>query len=200
MKTSNPNNSLVMRGLLGVALALMLQADSGLRAQEGVTIHGDWTIEIRNPDGSASSRHEFKNALVKNWGDPLLARVLAGSMSISFWRIELFANGAVSPCNPSNSTLTVDSACFLVPSNYPASGNNFFKNLTVTENAAALELTGVATASVAGQIDVVQTGVIVAPPLSGGINSFSVTSRTLQAPIPVAKGQIIQVKVVISFS
>ena len=30
---------------------------------EGIKVHGRWTIEVRNPDGSLASRHEFQNDL-----------------------------------------------------------------------------------------------------------------------------------------
>src|SRR5436190_443388 len=55
MKTANPNNSLVTCGLVAVALALMLQPTrseaqrSGV--QQAIKVHGDWVIEVRNPDG-----------------------------------------------------------------------------------------------------------------------------------------------------
>ena len=30
---------------------------------EGIEVHGHWTIEVRNPDGSLDERYEFENAL-----------------------------------------------------------------------------------------------------------------------------------------
>src|SRR5688500_397291 len=31
--------------------------------QEGITVHGRWVVEVRNPDGTLASRTEFNNAL-----------------------------------------------------------------------------------------------------------------------------------------
>jgi len=31
---------------------------------EGIKVHGHWVLEIKNPDGSLASRHEFENSLV----------------------------------------------------------------------------------------------------------------------------------------
>ncbi len=42
---------------------------------EGVAVHGDWIIEVRNHDGSLSHRREFKNAFV---GDYAVTSILMG--------------------------------------------------------------------------------------------------------------------------
>ncbi len=58
--------------------------------QEGIKVHGDWTIVIRNPDGSVALRHEFKNALAVGFNaDRLLAQFLAGDMVPGHWGILL---------------------------------------------------------------------------------------------------------------
>jgi hypothetical protein len=31
--------------------------------QEGIKVHGHWVIEVRNPDGTLSTRREFENGL-----------------------------------------------------------------------------------------------------------------------------------------
>lgn len=36
---------------------------SGKGANEGITVHGHWTIEVRNPDGSLARHVEFENSL-----------------------------------------------------------------------------------------------------------------------------------------
>ena len=32
--------------------------------KEGIKVHGHWTIDIRNPDGTLAQHHEFENALI----------------------------------------------------------------------------------------------------------------------------------------
>src|SRR3989442_5421961 len=41
---------------------------------EGIKVHGHWTIEVRNPDGTLVTRREFENGLVGASG---LAQILA---------------------------------------------------------------------------------------------------------------------------
>jgi hypothetical protein len=56
---------------------------------EGIKVHGHWTIEIRNPDGSLVSHSEFENALVPIQGPELLAGVLANQLNVSSWELFL---------------------------------------------------------------------------------------------------------------
>jgi len=45
---------------------------------EGITVHGHWTIEVKNPDGTVTARREFENA-IKPTGMSYLASLLAGN-------------------------------------------------------------------------------------------------------------------------
>jgi hypothetical protein len=51
---------------------------SGNRMHEGITVHGHWTIEVRNPDGKLASHTEFENSLVQTSGVSMLADILLG--------------------------------------------------------------------------------------------------------------------------
>src|ERR1700682_4801505 len=75
---------------------------SDSRAQEGIRVHGDWTIVIRDADGHLLKRHQFSNELVKcppcrpfDGGRLLLTalRYVKTRAPISFtstWRVNLF--------------------------------------------------------------------------------------------------------------
>ena len=69
---------------------------------EGITVHGHWTIDVRNPDGTLASHHEFENALVPTLGPQLLNRLLSSSNAIRTWDIQLstISGGAAGPCVP----------------------------------------------------------------------------------------------------
>ena len=54
--------------------------------QEGVHVHGDWVIDVRNPDGTLAHRHAFKNALVDT---PLLAAIMTRGGVPGQWQIRL---------------------------------------------------------------------------------------------------------------
>jgi hypothetical protein len=168
--------------------------------QEGVQVHGDWTIEIRDPDGDLVGRHEFRNSFV---GAPVLARTLARKLSLGLWRILVNAPGAVCAggvvyCSitesgsvepgPVSKTLTIDA---------PSQG----------ANANKLVLKGTFIAASNTSLTNVLTEVwecpSITPPASpcnmtGSANSF--TTKALNPAIPVVEGQQVLVTVVISFS
>jgi hypothetical protein len=45
---------------------------------EGITAHGHWIIEVKNPDGKVTARREFENA-IQPTGMSYLASLLAGN-------------------------------------------------------------------------------------------------------------------------
>jgi len=50
--------------LAGVPLVSDQASPSSRGPLEGITVHGHWTIVVRNADGSIVSRQEFENALI----------------------------------------------------------------------------------------------------------------------------------------
>jgi hypothetical protein len=208
-----------------IALALLLlMAPVGARGQanptpvaaaekkgaaEGIKVHGHWTIEIRNPDGSLGSRREVENALVI-WaagGQTLLAGLLAHHYSDPIWFVSLYGpdiNGnATGPCRHEGSPDPWP--CSIAEPRAPLSGSEYFKNMAVglplqggqqQRPAGTVELSGSATAALDGSIVRVAAGWYVA-----ARNHFGdFTSKTLTPAIEVRAGQVIQVKVVYSFS
>lgn len=169
---------------------------------EGIKVHGDWTIEIREPNGTLVNRHEFKNSLIAggaNSGNQLLAKLLGKTETALEWQV-LIANGqdaAGGPCSDTNFVFGFVTRCHIIPAN--STLWNIFGPVTKTlvvnsTSAGTLELSGTVTAARAGAISVVETYV------RGNPSVYSFTSRALPSAIMVAAGQIIQVKVVISFS
>jgi len=85
-------------------------------SQEGIKVHGHWTLEVKNPDGSLARRVEFENNLTTatnfaggTFGAQALVALLSGNASLapgsnSFngtpWLIELlsYSFGDASPC------------------------------------------------------------------------------------------------------
>ena len=181
--------------------------------QEGIKVHGHWIIDVRNPNGTLASHTEFENALSAPLGQRVLALALKRVYVPGPWAITLGdANGA-GPCD----TNSVAIACRITEIG-PAS-LFVFPNLTITlplDNvglaAGTLELSGTATATHPFSVSRVTTEQTMCPDpvvtardcaLSPGTGSwvvFSFTAQNLQNPVSVVAGQIIQVKVVISFS
>jgi hypothetical protein len=148
---------------------------------EGIKVHGHWTIDIRNPDGSLSCHFEFENAMVD--GGSLLTGLLNGG-AVTRWRIELDGTAGVSnaPCS-GNSGCLVDATQGFAPG---APGQRLF------------QLQGTVTANQTGRIERVSTQWLNSTVSTGG----TFTQKTLD-PVDqkaIVNGQIIQVTVQISFS
>lgn len=102
----------------GVAQNSLAKSPAPKGEHEGITVHGHWTIEVKNPDGSLAKHVEFENSLVTPTNFPLasmtgsqaLVALLSGSASLnttvtgatgtSPWLIDLESlnSGDVSPC------------------------------------------------------------------------------------------------------
>jgi hypothetical protein len=54
---------LALSAFIGCQAKPMVVSESG-SGSEGIKVHGDWTVEVTNPDGSLETRREFSNAWV----------------------------------------------------------------------------------------------------------------------------------------
>ena len=179
--------------------------------QSSIAVHGSWTIEIHESDGRLVNRYEFNNAL----NDPrALLFILARQRSVGHWAVTLSDQFNVGrPC--ANGT-----GCAL----HEAGDTNVFSDttrftgLTVSAdplpNPTKIVLQGSFAAEATGQISYVATTLsvcdnTVAPATlcQSHLVSSSLTTHITQqsgppplGPIPVAAGQIVQVRVEISFT
>jgi hypothetical protein len=115
---------------------------------EGIQVHGHWTIEVRNPDGTLAGRTEFENALSPA-GEGTLMQAMSRNATPGLYLVEL--SGSPQPCGAV--------PCASVEAAYsgvlPAS---WFKTLTVSCcTAVGYKLSGTATASQNGTITLVST-------------------------------------------
>src|SRR2546423_15522419 len=58
-----PNVSAQTQSKPAKSRATQPEASPGRGQQEGIKVHGHWTIEVRNPDGTLVTHREFENAL-----------------------------------------------------------------------------------------------------------------------------------------
>jgi hypothetical protein len=190
--------ALVVITLLAMSQLGITQEASQQGSHEGIKVHGSWTIELRNPDGSIASTHKFENALATT-GGPLLVQMLAHQRSTQYWQIQI-TNKDGGLCNRAGNHVP----CIIQDSALPAGESSVFATLTVSapasgENAGKLVLSGTAPAAFDGAIAAVNTtvGHTCAPTECGTTWStftIAVPALTVQA------GQTINVTVVISFS
>lgn len=176
--------------------------------QEGIQVHGSWTIEVLEPDGQPVSRHEFENSLTST-GAARLPRFLGREDTVGFWVVTV--QGSANANHPCRLTATITASCVVFESaSGVTEGGHRFKNLTVSVPTSGtdvnkLVLSGTATAARAGDVGRVTTEgthcLNTVAPSNCNIELYeSFTDKTLATPIPVSQGQIIQVKVAIGFS
>jgi hypothetical protein len=71
--------------------------DTAGQPAEGVQVHGDWKIEVRNSDGSLAKKVEFENALV---GAYVIGKVLTGLETPGTWSIVFGSSKSENPPDP----------------------------------------------------------------------------------------------------
>lgn len=178
---------------LVAALALLAAACGAPEAvpeasgpSQGIVVHGDWTIEVRDPDGALAQRSEFENAFV---GDEFLARLLANELDlflgeVLLWPVlvpsspELSACGAVVPnaCDYRNVSAPLDI--------FSRQGDEGFELVVSAEWQADRDGDVVAVEMEAATDDA----------------AFPFSERVLDAPELITTGQIIQLQVIYTFS
>ena len=180
-------------GTAGASLMLRMTAPPSATQ---VTVHGQWTIIVRNKHHKIVARRHFENALVPS-GAAVLARLLSRASGAGSWGVNI-GFGAI-----------VDST------NTATDSPPFYKNLTVTApttgpDANKVVLSGTATPSSDTTINNVDTylGECTGPPTAGCTSpaSSQFTHKALDglngdpAAVPVAAGQQVAVTVKLSFS
>jgi len=168
---------------------------------EGITVHGAWTIDVLNPDGSVANAFRFENALLPTTGSAALARIMTGTETAGSWLVFLQSDsGAPSPCGTNGSTID---HCVITEPGSPVTTP--FKNLDVTASGGTIVLSGSAIAGQDSTITTVQTslwGCAASTPPSAcvtGSSQWGFTQKT-GLSIAVTKDQGIAVRVEISFS
>jgi hypothetical protein len=207
--------ALVALAWAGLGFGQEKQAKPEARGKsEGIKVHGHWVLEIKNPDGSLASRHEFENSLATatDTGPLLLSFLLTGQYAAGPWMVYLQLNDAA------GTSLVVaesPSVCTLLHNQNPA-GGPCSSTLGVSSGAVPLVLQGTTPgAPFAGSI--IQVGSVMYP-CSGDLSPVSCepaaipamtngspttgllfTTATLSG-ITIKAGQAVTVSVTISFS
>lgn len=164
---------------------------------EGITVHGHWLIEVRNPDGKVVSRTEFENSL-QPAGKVLLAAVLSG-YAPGGWMITLNGPSGEGPCTNADLTSGVGECGIVASGSYfateqcPGRGDQCFTTLSVSNpfpatgpEANTVTLQGTATAGASGTISDVETDLNVC--LSSSTPSACITGGNGQSEISFSQG------------
>jgi hypothetical protein len=131
-----------------LATALLLPLRLGAQAPEGIVVHGNWVIEVRDSDGTLRQRREFRNALTE-FGQQDLVALLGRTFALTYWRVVVRATAG---------TCHADTDFCQIRESADGFGGIFASdNLTVTPGALQLTLAGTFTASAAGTLSAVET-------------------------------------------
>jgi hypothetical protein len=169
---------------------------------QGIKLHGHWVIEIRNPDGTLSSRHEFDNRLSAN-GKSLMA-ALFGKFNVELWGIALRNLPGNSPCVGLDGT--TPTACQITEPGIPAR-SDVTPNLTLgvptgvdTFPTGVVQLSGYAIVTNPAPTSFFDQ-VLTTLTARGPANAISATLTIHELPrITVTPGQILNIVVSFSFS
>lgn len=188
-------------GLLAVVALLIASCGGGSvegsGVSDGIGVHGAWTIDIINPDGSLDQHIEFENALLEE-GVQALVELLARAQTTGPWMISLENASGTPPC-PSFL------GCEIVEPSWNGASDS--TDLTVEAFAGSVfRMTGSVVATQDGEVRSVSTwndscvSSIAPADCSGGtVDIF--TSKALDPAdfVSVVTGQTVQVQVDISF-
>jgi hypothetical protein len=194
----------------GAAGGVSLRRASAPETAQGIGVHGAWTITVKSRAGAVVGRRSFHNDLTDQ-GRKLLAEILTGDAVAGGWFVTLSAGNGALACDSQTDSCTVAEATPGELGHLRARLIDFPQTPTDGQpQQKAIELSGVtravssAPAAPAG-IRFVSTGLrscdrqrTAAQCETQGVGSSRFTSRQI-APIPVARDQLIQVRVILTF-
>ena len=175
---------------------------------EGIQVHGRWHLTVRDADGAVVEERVFQNALTPT-GAFILTGVLVGALSdplpIRVNRVRVGATSeAEMPCTDSGTGIP----CYLAPPGHPTAGQaNVFATLVSSPIGSGLSVEAfrgfVLRGSFQAQRDAAVDQVATVYNSFSGIGIGGVTEeftlKTLDAPLSVAQGQTVDVRVEITF-
>jgi hypothetical protein len=179
---AKPIGAVIVLALVGLVLILAMGQTGG-----GVNVKGDWTIEVRNADGTLAHRRDFTNRLA-DYAPRAVANILGHQRSSLGWRVDV--SGGTYPCG---SDRIGNAECTIHEAQVPISGNvDSFPTLTVEvptegDDRHKLVLSGEATVLRDGTLTDVRTSLYSCPSdTAAGVNCapgsvradwFSIVSR-----------------------
>lgn len=171
-------------------------ADQG-GSHEGIKIHGHWTIQIKDPDGTVVATRKFENRLTSTGAQALSDSLSAGNWTISF--------GGQGTTVVNGGYLCTPGACVIGESGSAIIQNGASSNLQITTGTGTITLSGSKSVDSSGSVGFVNTFLGRCSPSITPTNcdvdvNSPFTAKTLSSPISVTAGQIVSVNVILSFS
>jgi len=208
------------------AVQLAQPAESGERkpkgTHEGITVHGHWVIEVRNPDGRLVTHREFENMLEQTTGAQVITQLLGGTAAAGQLAVILPVDCSSTDGLPwciiyqpgggsvAGITLSSDVAPYFCPTcvlNCIQNPTSCLSTLAVSTSGGSLSLTGTVVAEAGGSVTAVQSAQAVCPGsdapstcLERGQAALQPLTGTAITPVPFSSQQSITFSVTISFS
>jgi hypothetical protein len=192
---------------------------------EGIHVHGHWTIVVRNPDGKLVTHREFENGLSTINGAGFLAALLGRVVTPGGWQVELMDSAQQNAIIIAEANSTISTYCPATLKSSSLDSGSCSSNLTLTGpqeggqgiTGGSLTLAGSGTVpqGFPAAIGAVFTQNAICAPSASAQTCFTsvntidypqLTFRNLDsvgtdpAPVPVTAGQTVSVTVVISFT
>ena len=159
---------------------------------EGIQVHGDWTIDIYNEDGSLDRQVEFSNALTSQGAEDL-AEIMSGQATAGRWRIVLVgASTSPDPC-----PLGGFGDCLIAPIDAEWTGAPSLLLAGSVQVEATSRISSVSTV-----LGICDSSIAPANCVSSGKFRLDFTRHIFDVAeqVEVAAGQTVQVEVEISFT
>jgi hypothetical protein len=207
------------------APALLAAKPPGKGQNEGIHVHGHWTIEVRNPDGKLVTHREFENGLSTINGAGFLAALLGRVVTPGGWQVELTDSAQQNAIIITEANSTISTYCPDTLKSSSLDSGSCSSNLTltgpqeagqgITGGSLTFAGSGIVPQGFPAALGVVFTQNLICAPsasaqtcLNSGspIDSPQLTFRNLDGvgtdppSVPVTAGQTVSVTVVISFT
>lgn len=174
-------------------------------ANDGIQVHGNWTVTVTNPDGTVDAVHEFENQLGNSAPDILTALLVADTaVQQTMWSLSLSQptsnNGGIAYALACQESITTGTYYTKIPA--VATRNTLVTGSPVTLAGVCTVQTPETTVmvhEVTSEIRV-EPGITISGSSSSGFSGADLTSHVLEEDITLANNQSLSFNVVISFS
>ena len=198
-----------MKNLLAVGFITLLALGMGCAwispasetNNEGIKVHGHWTVTVTNPDGTLDAVHEFENALSPSAGEVLTA-ILIGESDVTEWYIKFWLTKPIEclqggDLNETNQQMTLRKA------NTIENTVTAVRDKTISGTPIRISASCDVIATTPSEITKVLSNVVVSPLVdknSGKFHSGPLTTTGAGlAPIEIHNGQKISLNIEVTF-
>ena len=176
------------------AVAAVSESEGG-GLHDGIKAHGEYEIEVRDPDGTLVAKRAVPNTVTAS-GKSRIAQALFGGGAPSVWMLRLL--GTPAPCTggPSACVMTFGNATYTTHSPTQQTLSKTLAGRTIVFSASYLASVPSNSSAAGGKI----TGVDLHPTKPPANMNYTFSSATVSPGVAYTKGQTINVTYTISIN